>query len=101
MNSIGQRNDSDWNVLFEENQRLENEIMDLRFDNDQLTEQNEQLKAALIEATNKEQEVRKQLVEERERMLAEANEKAKRRLAFSESKAQKRVSECLYLSESN
>lgn len=98
MSSIGQRNDSDWNDLFEENQRLENEVMDLRYENEQLVEQNEQmvvineqLNNALKDALNKEQEVRNQLVAERERMLEAANEKAKKRLAYEMSKAQKRV----------
>ncbi|XP_055311631.1 kinesin-like protein subito [Sitodiplosis mosellana] len=93
MNSIGQRNDSDWNDLFEENQRLENENMDLRYENEQLVEQLDGLKAVLMEAKKEEQELRNQLVEEREQMVNNANKKAAKRLAYEQSKAQKVIDE--------
>lgn len=93
MNSIGQRNDSDWNDMMEENQRLENENLDLRFENEQLINTNQELKISLQEANRREQELRTQLVEERERMLAEAQEKASKRFAYYQSKYQATVSD--------
>lgn len=86
---IPQRNDSDWNDIFNENERLENEIVDLRAERDQLLETIQQM---VSDRSKEEHLLRKKLVEEREAQMNSAREKFTKRLAFEVERAARRVS---------
>lgn len=87
--SIGTRNDSDYDVIIQENERLENENLELR---SQMEDLEELIQNSNVEYAKREQDLRNKLVKEREEQVNRANEKAKKYQEFLESRSQKTVS---------
>lgn len=84
-----QRNDSDWNDILSENDRLENENLDLRAREEALLEHIQKLHS---DYSRQEQELRIKLVEEREQQLRTATEKWEIHCKYIEKRAETQVS---------
>lgn len=91
MNDIERRNDNDWNDMFTENERLETENFDLKAERDSLLDVIQRMTS---EHAKQEQTLRNKLVEEREAQMKTANEKWNKRVAFVESRLNRRV--CIF-----
>lgn len=86
---IENRDDDDYNVIFAENERLENENLDLRAENDSLRDVIQRMNS---DFAKQEQLLRNKLVEEREEQMKTACEKWKKHIEFVEKKSKERVS---------
>lgn len=86
--NVEKRNDNDWNDIMTENERLENELMDIKEERDQLLDVIQRMTS---DHAKNEQNLRNKLVEERETMMNTAKDKFEKRLAYEESKSQRRV----------
>lgn len=83
------RDENDYNHIFTDNERLENENMELREENDTLRETIQRMTS---DFAKQEQMLRNKLVEEREAQMKTACEKWQKRMAFTENKSKERVS---------
>lgn len=86
--NMQKHNDNDCTDLINENERLENELFDMKDERDHLLEVIQRITS---DHAKDEQNLRNKLVEEREIMMKTAKEKFEKRLAFMKETADRRV----------